>query len=83
MAFRMALRDREPAAPKIKLSSLEKNALFTLEKYREMLLMESGVYFGTIGRAVKAVYIRRLAELGFCRIDQVGQSTFAVFLKKP
>lgn len=83
---RMAsLSDRAPSAPKLpkppKLNTLEKNALHVLEKYGELMLRESGVYFAAmVGGAAKASTVRRLAELGLCRIDVVGKSTFAVFI---
>jgi hypothetical protein len=81
--MRMAtLRDSEPKAPRApKLSSLQKNALHVLEKYGELMLGESGVFFcAMVGGGAKAVLIRQLAELGYCRIDVVGKSTFAVFI---
>ena len=82
--MRMAtLRDIEPKAPRApKLNSLQKNALHVLEKYGELMLGESGVYFqAMVGGAAKASTVRALADLGFCRIDVVGKSTFAVFVR--
>lgn len=65
------------------LSSIDKNAIHALEKYGELMLTELGTHYGAaVARsAVPAKRIERLAALGHCRIDKVGESTFAVFLK--
>lgn len=64
----------------MKLSTLDKNALGSLQKHGELILDEDGVHFRNITNFgfVERKRIERLAELGLARIDKVGQSTFAV-----
>lgn len=68
-----------------KLSTLDKNALQILKKYGELLATEQGRYFRSAsgGNYVNAKQAERLVQLGYCRIDRVGESVFAVFLGKP
>lgn len=73
------------AAKKGGLSTLQWNVLYKLEKYREAILMESGVYYRATGanQHLQAAVVNSLAELGLCRIDRAGESTFAVFVRRP
>ena len=69
----------------MKLSGQDKFALNFLEKYGELILDFSGEYFGcAIARtSVDRKRVERLADLGLCRIDRIGESTFAVFVQRP
>lgn len=66
-----------------RLSSREENALYRLEKHGELMLEENGRFYNTpVGWVqTEAKLIEKLAALGHCRIDRVGSSTFAVFVK--
>ena len=68
-----------------KLSTKDVHALHFLEKYRELMLDEAGQYFGSVSAraAIDRKQIEKLAALGACRVDPIGESTFAVFLGKP
>lgn len=67
------------------LSSIDMNVVDALEKHGELMLDFSGKYFGNVlGRAmVDRKRVEKLAGLGICRVDVVGASTFAVFLRMP
>lgn len=67
-----------------KLSPIDKNALNILEKYGELLATEQGKYFRNAigGGHVNAKQIEKLAQMGYCRIDRVGKSIFAVLVEK-
>lgn len=66
-----------------KLSSIEVNVLHKLEKHGELTLKENGNFgkFNGFGDIPKS-RMERLAAEGYCRIDRVGESTFAVFLTR-
>lgn len=67
------------------LSSIDMNVVYTLQKHGELMLDFSAKYFGNVlGRnMVDHHRVEKLARLGICRIDVVGQSTFAVFVRMP
>lgn len=67
------------------LSSLDMNVVYALQKHGELMLDFSGKYFGNALRRamVDRHRVEKLAGLGICQIDVVGQSTFAVFLRMP
>lgn len=61
------------------------NAVYAIEKYGELMMDESGKYFGrALARCMlDRRRVEKLAGLGICRIDVVGASTFAVFVRLP
>lgn len=65
-----------------KLSGRDVHAMNVLEKYGELLLDESGVYFSAAGArsGIDRRTVEKLEKVQVCRIDCVGQSTFAVFI---
>ena len=67
----------------VNLSPLDKDCMHTLEKRGELILDETGKYFvnGSGYGSLDRKRVERLAERGLCRIDTVGTSTFAVFVK--
>lgn len=69
----------------LRLSSIDMHAVYMLEKYGELLKDESGKYFGraVARRMLEVKRIEKLARHGICRIDVVGESTFAVFVGMP
>lgn len=58
------------------------NALYRLEKYGELKLDGDG-YFRVAGSywSLEPKKVRQLVALGLCRIDVVGDSTFAVAVR--
>lgn len=63
------------------LNPLEVNAYEILKKYEQLILNEDKLTYASMGRGnVPASRIDKLVKVGVCRIDQVGQSTFAVFV---
>lgn len=76
------LRDVSVVAPT--LSPRSRHALNVLEKCGEMILDTSGYFTSTSSRSgVDSADMERLARLGFARMDFVGDSTFAVFVRRP
>lgn len=67
------------------LSSLDINAIYAMQKRGEMMLDESGEYYRSTGGfgSLERKRVEKLAAAGYFRIDQVGASTFAVFVKGP
>lgn len=73
-----------PVAVKPRLGGEDVNAVYKLEKYGEIKL-DDDRRFTVPGKywSIGMQQMRRLEALGACRIDHVGRSTFAVFLKRP
>lgn len=71
-----------------KLSTTDKYALNVLEKHGELMRYESGFKhftFGTVTATARLTerQVNKMVAIGACRIDQVGQSVFAVFIRRP
>lgn len=59
------------------------NALCKLQRHGELIRNEQGFAYGCAlaPNMISTSVILKLEKLGHCRIDTVGQSFFAVFLK--
>lgn len=68
---------------KPRLSPRAQHAFNIIEKYGEMLLDPNDGFFKTPSArsSVNAVDMMRLQRFGLVRIDCVGESSFAVFLR--
>lgn len=66
-----------------RLSGPARNALFRLEKHGELIRTECGRYYrAQLSHAeTDAKHLDQLASLGLCKIETVGESTFAMAVK--
>ena len=64
-----------------KLSGQDLRAIYGLQKRGELILRD-GYFVNALGYGgVEEARMQRLARLGYARIDRVGETTFAVFVK--